>query len=90
MHLKTTIRCFTQSKVIQITKDGLHVEDPTGKANFIPASSVVYAVGMKPCNNLLEQLKDFAPYVRAVGDCVKVGTVQSATFDGYHAALDFI
>ena len=87
---KTTIRCFTQSKVIQITKDGLQVEDPTGKANFIPASSVVYAVGMKPCNNLLEQLKDFAPYVRAVGDCVKVGTVQSATFDGYHAALDFI
>lgn len=85
---KQDITLATGRKVILVSPEGVTVETRDGHTELIPADSVIYAIGMRPENRLVEELRDCAPYVRAVGDCVRARKVSPAIYEAYYAAVD--
>lgn len=80
--------------VTQVARDGVYVRATQGPGaaaggadEFIPADSVVYALGMRPNTATVEALTDSCVDVVAVGDCVAARRVRNALEEGFNAAL---
>lgn len=61
---------------------------PTGEEVLIPGSTIVCAVGQRSNRDDAEALRYAAPFVREVGDCIRLANITKAMYEGYHAALD--
>ena len=85
--LKKSVICMTDTRVVEVTDDGLVCETVAGKM-FVPADIVICAAGRVANRAAALALADCAPYVEVIGDCVKPGNVAGATFRGHFAALD--
>jgi len=85
---KQNITTVTGRKVVSISEDGVTVADKNNETTVIASDSVVYAIGMRPNNHLVDELRDSAPFVRAVGDCVRARKVSPAIYEAYYAAVD--
>ncbi|MDE7429047.1 MAG: NAD(P)/FAD-dependent oxidoreductase, partial [Lachnospiraceae bacterium] len=72
----------------EITAEGVVCEDKDGKEHLIKGSSVICALGQRANTDVVEALRNSAPYVVSIGDCAKVATITNAVYQGYHAALD--
>ena len=46
------------------------------------------ALGQRGRTDVVEALRNGAPFVRVIGDARKVSTITNAVYQGYHAALD--
>ncbi|MDR3210242.1 MAG: FAD-dependent oxidoreductase [Oscillospiraceae bacterium] len=66
------------TKALEITPDGVRCENAAGAA-FIPADTVVYAVGQSPLIDEALALRSEAPVFRAVGDCSVPKNITQAT-----------
>ena len=73
---------------LRVTEDGLICRDPEGREVLIPGKTVICAVGQRSNRDAVMRLRDCAPWVREIGDCVRVSNITSAVYQGYHAALD--
>ena len=82
------VTVHTGYKGKQVTKAGILCEDKDGKEQFVPGTSVICALGQRSRNDVVEELRDAAPYVAVIGDAAKVSTITNAVYWGYHAALD--
>ena len=80
--------CHTGFKGTKITEEGLVCLDRDGNEVLVPGETVICAVGHKPNRKLVDELRDSAPWVREIGDCVKAATIYEAVYQGYHAGLD--
>ena len=72
----------------QITDEGLVCRTAEGGTELVPGTSVVLAVGQRANKDSVDALRDSAPFVRIVGDCVRPANITQAVYQGYHAALD--
>ena len=63
-------------------------KDPEGKEVLVPGKSVICAVGQRANRAAVDQLRDCAPVVREIGDCVRARTVEYATKEAYYAAVN--
>lgn len=86
--LQKSVTCRTGLRGIRVEKDGLVCVDTDGNELSFKADTIVCAVGQRPLRSAAEQLKDSAPEVYEVGDCVKPAQVTQAVFRGHFAALD--
>lgn len=82
------VTVHTSYKGLEVTADGIVCEDPAGNRILVPGKSVICALGQRSRSDLVDMLKDCAPYVRVIGDAVKVSTITNAVYWGYYAALD--
>ena len=82
----TAIR--TGLKAIAVTDEGLKCIDKNGAEVTIPADTVLSATGLRPREEVVDSLRNTAPIVEIIGDCIKPDIVRGATFRAYHAALD--
>ena len=73
---------------LEVTPEGVLCEDKEKKQHLIKGSSVICALGQRARTDVVQALKDTAPYVISIGDCAKVSTITNAVYQGYHAALD--
>lgn len=71
-----------------MTAEGIVCEETDGKRVLVPGKSVICALGQRSRSDLVDALKDGAPYVRVIGDAAKVSTITNAVYWGYYAALD--
>jgi 2,4-dienoyl-CoA reductase (NADPH2) len=78
---ETGVRVLTKTKALRIDDEGVHVEID-GKAEIIPADTVLLAAGMKPYNPLSE-LNGFDGQIIMVGDVNGVADAAVATEDAY-------
>jgi len=85
--LRNNAKCLTDTRAVRITDDGLVCETKDGQI-LIPADTVICAAGRISNSDIVKALADNAPYVDAIGDCVKPANVAQATFRGHFAALD--
>ena len=74
-----------ETKVTEITKNGVCVENAEGKF-VIPADTVVIAAGAKPNNELYELLRDKVKKIDCIGDAVAVGRIPDAIESAYMLA----
>lgn len=75
------VKVETSAKVEEITAKGVRAIRNGSPVTF-EADTVVAAVGMKPVTGLAESLKDKAPEVYAIGDCVKPQKIVDAIAEG--------
>ena len=55
---------------------------------LIAGTTVICALGQRARADIVEALRDSAPFVRVIGDARKVSTITNAVYQGYHAGLD--
>jgi len=78
----------TGLKGLRVTNEGVVCLDKEGKEILIPGKSVICAVGQRANSFDVDSLHLSAPYVRAIGDCIRPANITKAVYEGYHAALD--
>lgn len=78
----------TGLKGMEVTPEGVICQDREGQQHLVKGSSVICALGQRARTDVVEALRDTAPYVAVIGDCAKVSTITNAVYQGYHAALD--
>lgn len=82
------VTVHTGCRGLEVRKDGVLCEDKEGGQILVPGSTVICALGQRSRTDVVEELQDAAPFVRVIGDAVKVSTITNAVYWGYHAALD--
>lgn len=80
--------CHPGCKGVRVTTEGLLCQDKESQEVFIPGKTVICAAGQVPRRKEVEALRSFASWIREIGDCVKVGSIYDAIYQGYHAGLD--
>ncbi|NLA75737.1 MAG: hypothetical protein GX846_09770 [Deltaproteobacteria bacterium] len=86
--LEKHVKCITGMRGIQVTDKGILCADKDGNEIFLKAESVICAAGQRPRSKIVKMLRDSAPEVIEIGDCVKVANVTQAVFQGYWAGVD--
>ena len=82
------VEAHTGYRGLEVTSEGVICKDPEGKEVLVPGKSVICAVGQRANRTAVDQLRDCAPVVREIGDCVRPSNITSAIYMGYHAGLD--
>lgn len=82
------VTVHTGRKGLEVTADGILCEDKDGNKELVPGRTVICALGQRSRTDVVEELRDAAPYVAVIGDAAKVSTITNAVYWGYHAALD--
>lgn len=73
---------------LKVTDKGLLCRNDKGEEVLIPGETVICAVGQRPNRTDVEALRNCAPWVREIGDCIKSANITTAVYQAYHAALD--
>ena len=82
------IEVHTGLKAHRITNQGIYCLDKDNKEVFIAGQDVILAVGQRSNKNVVEELRNSAPYVRVIGDARQVRSITQAMYEGYHVAKD--
>ena len=82
------VTIHTGYRGIEVTKEGIICETEDKEQILVPGTSVICALGQRSRTDVVEMLRDCAPYVAVIGDAGKVSTITNAVYEGYHAALD--
>lgn len=82
------VMVHTGCKGMEVTKEGIICETEEKKQILVPGTSVICALGQHSRTDIVDTLRDCAPYVAVIGDAGKVSTITNAVYEGYHAALD--
>jgi pyruvate/2-oxoglutarate dehydrogenase complex dihydrolipoamide dehydrogenase (E3) component len=88
MLLNNGVELYTGHKVTAIEANGVKTQKKDGSEVFIMADTVVSSFGMKPFNEIAENVDSkYHNKTRIIGDCNKVGKVGAAVREGFYAAL---
>ena len=83
---KYGVKTFTNMHIEEITGEGVVAIDKGWKRHNFEADTVVIAMGYTPNRTLYEGLKDEAPELYMIGDCVKPRKVIDAVHEGAYVA----
>ncbi len=86
--LEKTVKSQTGLRGTRVDSTGLLCTDKDGNEVMIEADTIVLAVGQRAGRETADALRDCAPEVYEIGDCVKPAQVTQAVFRGHFAALD--
>jgi len=87
---KRKVTSKTGTRCLEITSTGAKVENENGSPGFIPADTVVYALGMKANDTAgLRKTSGKIP-VYEIGDCLKAANVRIAIEQGFKAAMKIL
>lgn len=81
-------KIYTGYKGTKVTSEGIFCINNEGKEKLIPGKTIICALGQRSRTDVVDGLRDSAPFVRVIGDASKVSTITNAVYWGYHAALD--
>lgn len=82
------VTVHTGCRGMEVTKEGIICETEKKEQILVPGTSVICALGQHSRTDIVDTLRDCAPYVAVIGDAGKVSTITNAVYEGYHAALD--
>ncbi len=86
--LNQHVRYKTGMRGVQVTDKGILCSDKDGNKTFLEADTIICAAGQRSCRDTAIKLKESAPEVIEIGDCVKSSNVTQALFQGYWAGAD--
>ena len=67
--------------------EGIYALNGEGSEEFIPADTIVYAMGMRPNSAAVAELRDVCVDTVSIGDCVRPRKARQAMEEGYWAAI---
>lgn len=77
-----------EHRALRVGEDGVTCATADEPEVFVPADTVICALGQRSNVAAVQELADAAPFVRVIGDAARVATITQAVYQGYHAALD--
>jgi pyruvate/2-oxoglutarate dehydrogenase complex dihydrolipoamide dehydrogenase (E3) component len=80
------IPIYLNSEVLEISHGSLVIRFEQ-EILPLPADTVVLAIGVKPADDLVSELKGLVPQIYPVGDCVMPGHAAQATYSALRLAL---
>ena len=81
-------RFLLHTALCAIADDHITVQDQkTKRRAFLPVDAVVLAMGVRPCNRLVAELKEKGIEAIAVGDADRGGTIGHAVHDAFNKAM---
>ena len=83
-----TATVHTGYKGMEVTREGILCTDPSGAQVLVPGDTMICALGQRSRTDVVEALRDCAPFVRVIGDAAKVSTITNAVYWGHWAAMD--
>ena len=86
-HLEKMTRIYPKTRCVEVTSNGITVEDNSHKQFHVEADTIVLAAGYRPRKELADTLRDSFYNLVEVGDCNKVFRVRGAVHDAYFAAM---
>jgi len=86
---KLGVQALTGAHVEKITADVVHVVDPEGRKQKIPADTVIFSAGYRPVTTLFDALQGQVKELHSVGDCVKFRNVRYAVHEAAFWARQF-
>ncbi|MGI6007025.1 MAG: FAD-dependent oxidoreductase [Ruminococcus sp.] len=82
------VTVHTGCKGKQVTAEGIICEDKDGKEMLVSGTTVICALGQRARTDVVDALRESAPYVAVIGDASRVSTITNAVYWGHYAALD--
>jgi len=82
------VEVYTGHRALEIGPGGVLCQTASGSRVTVPGSGVICAVGQRANAAEADSLREIAPFVRLIGDCVRPANICTAVYEGYHAALD--
>lgn len=82
------VEVHTGYQGMRITREGVLCRNAKGEEVTVPGKSIICAVGQRANREGVNALRNTAPTVREIGDCVRPGNIMNAVYHGYHAGLD--
>ena len=77
------IQTLLNTRVQEITDEGVIVADAGGAETLLPADTVVLAISRRSCQRLLSELEFFCDELYAIGDAVQPRSMHNAIREGY-------
>ncbi len=85
--IEDKVTALTETKCIAVSANGVTVEDKDGNKSELHADSIVLSAGLKAKVDAAEAFRNCAVDFVRIGDCDKVGRVQTCVRTAYHAAM---
>ena len=85
--IEDKVTALTETKCVAVSPDGVTVEDKDGNQSVLHADSIVLSAGLRAKVDAAEAFRNCAPDFVRIGDCDKVGRVQTCVRTAYHAAM---
>jgi 2,4-dienoyl-CoA reductase (NADPH2) len=82
------VQTITKATMKDIRPGEVAYTDGDGREQVIPADTVVLAMGARPENSLVEQLKPTGVPLEVIGDAAKVGRIGDAVEQGFRLACE--
>jgi 2,4-dienoyl-CoA reductase-like NADH-dependent reductase (Old Yellow Enzyme family)/thioredoxin reductase len=82
------VRFLTETKVEEITDEGVVIIDNKWKRSTIAADTVILSLGFKPRTATVNLFMDLAADVYIIGDCQKPRTIKEAVHDGFNVGVE--
>ena len=77
-------------RLVKITGEGIDLECmETGESVFVPADTVIMALGVRPYKQVIDRFREAFPDARVIGDAGRGGRIVDATQDAYGQAFVF-
>lgn len=88
--LRQNVTVKTRTTCTRILPNAVQIRSTSGAESLLDTDTVLYSIGMKPCADTVDQLRQAFPVFRAIGDCVQPRTVLQAVREGMYAAMDVL
>ena len=82
--IENEVQVYPGSPLVEVKENGIYVDDD-GNLLFLPADTVVLAVGSRPRNGMESELKAMVPEFHVIGDCRQPNDALQAIHDGAEA-----
>jgi 2,4-dienoyl-CoA reductase-like NADH-dependent reductase (Old Yellow Enzyme family)/thioredoxin reductase len=81
------VELHPKTRLLEVTENGLLVEEKGWKKMILDVDTVVIATGLKPDSSLADEFRRVVPEVYAVGDCQAPGKIINAVHAAAETAL---
>jgi len=89
-HLRTLgVEIFEETRVKALRANGIEAEKD-GQTVLIPADTIVLATGVKPCNELYQELSKSFANVHLLGDAARPGKLMDAIHGAFEKSNDIL
>lgn len=84
--IELRVPLYLHTSVLEITENGVVIA-LQGDVFFLPADTVILAVGSEPDNKLAQELQETVPELHTIGDCNEARDAAAATFEAAKIAF---
>ena len=85
--IEDKVTALTETRCVAISSDRVTIEDEDGNQSLLHADSIVLSAGLRAKVDQAEAFRNCAPDFVRIGDCNKVGRVQTCIRTAYHSAM---